>query len=362
MGTQSPERVAARKEMNERRSIPYRPSRTPAIAGWRVLRPFLVMLILLAAIHGVLAQREPETAGSRHARLYTIASDSLFTMNRNDAIAGLRSWFNRAGKERGFVFDSKVDTIDNVAEIKRRLEEGTVDLLVLDFLDYLRLEDTHLVVPELVGVRRAGAEPRVPFLLLAAQNSAVSTITDLRGKKLISYSRSRSDTGLAWTEVELARAKLGRAATFFGSIRPVPKAQECVLPLFFGVVDACVVDEVDFEILKEMNPQLGKLRVLARSTPVIEGLVALPAQATPNRQEVMDILMELDHTVAGRQLLTVFKQVRLKQVSPDDIQATRALWTEYRRVSGSLNAPMRDILRSGNAGPAPQKPGPLMGF
>ncbi|MFN0172248.1 MAG: phosphate/phosphite/phosphonate ABC transporter substrate-binding protein [Bryobacteraceae bacterium] len=279
----------------------------------------------------------PGTGGLRRARLYAIASSRMFTtVNRNDAVAAIKVGFELTGKERGFLLDARVDIVDGVAEMKQRLESRSVDILILDFIDYLQLEGARLIVPDLVGNRNDGAGPRYSYLLLVGASSTAGTIADLRGKNLNYFSRSESNTGLAWIEVTLGKLKLGRASSFFATAKNTTKPQACVLPLFFGTVDACVVDEINLELLKEMNPQLGKLRVLARSTPVIDSVIATPVPPQPYREELLDAIRALHQSPRGRQVLMVFKTGRVVRISPGDIEAARALWVEYRRVAGSL--------------------------
>jgi ABC-type phosphate/phosphonate transport system substrate-binding protein len=138
-----------------------------------------------------------------------------------------------------------------------------------------------------------------------------------------------------WLNVLLDKEKLGRPAAFFASIKAPEKAQGCILPLFFGAVDACVVDEVNLNLAKEMNPQLESLRVVARSRPLIEGLVAIPAETRPYRQELIDGMLGLNQDARGRQLLMVFDTERLVRIQPGDLDAAREIWRDYSRLSGS---------------------------
>jgi ABC-type phosphate/phosphonate transport system substrate-binding protein len=306
--------------------------------------PFRVALVLWLALGATLAQQDGNQAASsggtnglRRTRLYAIASSRMFTtVNRNDAVASIKAWFEVMGQEKGFLVDSKIDIVDRVTEIRRRLEERSVDILMLDFVDYLQLEASGLVVPDLVGHRGDGSGPLYSYLLVVGPSSTALTLADLRGKKMNYFSRNAASSSLAWMDVALAKLKLGRASAFFSTAISTPKPQACVLPLFFGVVDACVVDEINLAVLKEMNPQLGKLRVLARSMPLIESLIATPVQTHPHRKELLDTIMQLHHSPRGKQLLVVFKAERLLRITPGDIEAARTLWMEYRRIAGSL--------------------------
>jgi phosphonate transport system substrate-binding protein len=210
-----------------------------------------------------------------------------------------------------------------------------VDLLVLDAAEYLELETSHLIVPVLTHARSLHDKALYSYVLLVAPSSAATTIASLRGKNILAASRSGSNTGAAWLDVLLGKEKLGRAAAFFTSIKVPDKAQACILPLFFGSVDACVVDDANLDLAKEMNPQLAKLRVLARSRPVIESVIAMPAEPIPYQKELIDAMLSLHEEPRGRQLLTIFKTDRLVPLLPGDLDSARELWRDYDRLPDS---------------------------
>ena len=81
---------------------------------------------------------------------------------------------------------------------------------------------------------------------------------------------------------------------------------------------------------------VGLMRVLARSAPLTESVIATPVEPHPYRQELLDAILALHQSPRGKQLLTVFKTGRLVRISPGDIEAARALWVEYMRAGGAL--------------------------
>jgi ABC-type phosphate/phosphonate transport system substrate-binding protein len=258
------------------------------------------------------------------------------TLNRNDAVAAIKAWFEIVGRERGFTLDSEVDTSNSLAEMRRRLMEESVDILILEITDYLRLERTGLLRPQLLGSRTATGEPRYSYVLLVDPASGVQDLAGLRGKTLNHSSRLESNTSMAWLELTLAKERLGRATSFLGATKAVSNPQECVLPLFFGRVDACVVDEVNLELLKEMNPQLGKLRVLARSVPLVDSVIAAPVKPHPYRRELLEAILGLHQHPRGRQLLMVFKTGKLITIRPGDLDSARAFWAEHGKLVGEF--------------------------
>jgi ABC-type phosphate/phosphonate transport system substrate-binding protein len=173
-------------------------------------------------------------------------------------------------------------------------------------------------------------------LLLVNPSSAANTIGDLRGKNLLACSRGGSNTGIAWVDVLLGKGKLGRAASFFASIKVPPTAQGCILKVFSGAADACVVDEIDLQLAMEMNPQLARLRTIARSRPMLESLIVTPIEPHPYHKELFDALLTLHENPRGRQMLMVLKADRLLPILPADLESARELWRDFERLPGSL--------------------------
>jgi len=283
------------------------------------------------------------SGATRDARLYEIATSAMFAdVNPNDARAAMKVWFDILAQQKGFRLESKVDIIDSLTEIRERLEKHSVDVLMLGVTDYLQLETSGLL--SLVGTdsRNPQGEELYSYVLLVNPSSGRSTLAGLRGKKVLVASRGSGKTGSAWLDVLLSEEKLGRATSFFGSVRMPDKPQACILPLFFGTADACIVDEVNLNLAKEMNPQLGRLKVLARSPPLIDGVIAVPAEARPYQQELINGILSLHHDLRGRQLLMVFKTDQIVRIRPSTLDSSRQLWNDYNRLTGSI--PYRPLL------------------
>jgi len=288
-------------------------------------------------------------------RLYGVATSVSFSnVNRNDARAALKVWFDIVAQQDGFILDSSIDIVDDVMEVVGRLRNHSVDMIVMSVADYLEIEGNRQIVPVLTHARGPQGGSLYSYVLLVNPSSGLTTISGLRGKNVLVSSRNGSNTGSVWIDVLLGKEKLGRAASFFGSIKAADKPQACILPLFFGKLDACVVDEVNLDLAKEMNPQLGQLKVLARSRPMIESVIALPVEPGPYQQEMIDSILSLHEDPRGRQLLMVFKTERIVRLQPGDLDSARELWRDYYQLPGS--SPHR-----AGAGPAPAMVGEQAG-
>ncbi len=274
--------------------------------------------------------------GLRRTHLNVVASGKMLnSVNPNDLRAALKVWFETVGRQRGFLLDCRVDIVDSVSNLKARLQQKSVDVVIPGIGEYLELESSHLMVPILTMALNPNGGAAYSYVLLVNPDSNLASIAGLRGKNILLSSRVGSNTALAWTDVLLNRERLGRASSFFASVKEAAKAQACILPLFFGTVDACVVDEVNLNLAKEMNPQLSRLKVLLRSRPMVESVIAMPVEPHPYHAELLAAILSLNEDVLHRQLLMVFRTDRILRLQSSDLDPVRELWREYNRLPGA---------------------------
>jgi hypothetical protein len=93
------------------------------------------------------------------------------------------------------------------------------------------------------------------------------------------------------------------------------------------------VDAAGWDLVKELNPQLARLKVLARSEPLLEGVIAMAAQPHVYRKEILASLLELHRTAAGQQLVTLFKTGPLMRARREDYDSVKTLLQRHSRLA-----------------------------
>jgi hypothetical protein len=189
-------------------------------------------------------------------------------------------------------------------------------------LAMLPKEEQALFVPEIVIQRHEGISER--FQLLSRKGT---NLDDLRGSRLrIVDRRNRGITGF-WLDAELRAVKQSTSGEFFSSIRDCLEPQDAVLPTFFGNADACLVSETDFQLLNELNPQLGKsLSVVLTSPPLIPLVLARHRDNhSPGLQVLFERATHVHERPDGRQIFTLVQLSRLGRFREEDFAGTREL-------------------------------------
>ncbi|MBL8173216.1 MAG: PhnD/SsuA/transferrin family substrate-binding protein [Bryobacterales bacterium] len=293
------------------------------------MSPAVVFLLLALTVGHALSQGP---AARKPARMFVMASQSLFAgVNRNDAAAALRVWVEALGRRRGFDFELKMDIFSAPSEAAERLQAASVDLLILDTPDYAALAGRKLIEPVASGSDR-GKAGAFEYLLLAREGSQLQTWHDLGNKRIAVSSRTGANMGLAWADTALSGLRIASPASFFASVTVAAKPSACVLPVFFGKLDACIVDRYGFDLMKELNPQLGRLKVIARSEPVVEGMIAFPMERHRNREELIESVYELHKDPAGAQMVILFRSGPLIPATAAVFDTARSIWEKSLRL------------------------------
>jgi ABC-type phosphate/phosphonate transport system substrate-binding protein len=219
---------------------------------------------------------------------------------------------------------------DNVDSVIDDLQKGKVDLASLSPVDYLRIKNPVGLDPGVVSVR--GGKKTVKYLILTHVNKGYGKVSDLRGKK-ISVLKD-DDVGLLFLNATLLKQKLGEAKDFFGQIDEKSKASQIVLPVFFGQADACVINDVSFKTMVEMNPQLGKdLKTLTSSPDLLAGMgVFRKGMSVDLKEKIISVAKGLKTQPRGRQVLLLFKMEDLDSITESDLTTIKELVGEYDRM------------------------------
>jgi len=312
--------------------LPYRLQFVPATAFAGILKIVAILGLLSSTVCAQCREKMvPPTAGAPKPKLYVLMSERLFSaINRTDAAAALKIWGELVTCLQHLDVETKVEMIDAPQELRQRVINRTAHVLIVDSVEFIALSDAGLV--EGAGVASSDGQPLAPAYVLLV-NSQMDSLSQLRGKRAVFYMRTASAASVAWMSILLANQHLGNVEGFFSSAEISTNPSNCILPLFFGRIDACVIDSRNWGIAREMNPQLQtKLKVLTQSVAVLSGVAAVPKFPIDNRQQVVESLFQIHKYPVGQQILTVFRSGPIIPYRPEYIESTRQFWTEYERT------------------------------
>lgn len=288
----------------------------------------------LVFLPGVAAAGESAGPAATETPIRLAFTRTIFPeFNESDARASVKAWVELILKDRGLPADSNTPILDNAADLLTLLKAGKVDMAGITTQEYAVLRDA--VKFDCFTAAVCGGEIAEEYQLLVSAASGVTNLAGLQGGKLNVLHSSRMALATLWLDTLLLEARLQPAAGFFSQITPNNKPARVILPLFFHQVDACLVLRRNFEMMRELNPQVGKeLRVLAQSEKLVPALTAMRADFTPTyRARFYQEITRLHTTVAGQQLLNVFQSDRIELCPPEKLESALALIARNQKLT-----------------------------
>jgi ABC-type phosphate/phosphonate transport system substrate-binding protein len=292
--------------------------------GSRVL--CVCLLISLSAYVPAISAAE---APPRAELVLAYSPRTLTDVDPKDATAAFATYAAELAKGVGIKVTSYV--YDSVESITDDLQKGKVDLVSLSALDYLRLKNSVAIELGLGSVR--GGKTTMRYLLLARENKGYTKIGQLKGKKLSIV--KGDDVGPLFLSTVLLRQRLGGMRDFFSQTEEKSKPAQAVLSVFFGQTDACVITDVSFKTMVEMNPQLGRdLKVMASSPELLDGMgVFRKAMPADLKQRVVNVARSLKGQPRGKQVLLLFKMDDLEPIKESDLAGLKELVADHGRLT-----------------------------
>lgn len=284
----------------------------------------LVLLFCLEAPHLAFSLEVESRLG--------LFSQRFESLPENDVKAALRVWLQKISEAENIPMDSEVSVFRDNPQTLEALQKGEVGGLITTFEQFYELnkkvEFDHLFLTELEGTYQER------MLLVARKNGRVKGLADLRGGTLNRYKSSRTVLGLSWLGLELHKAGLPPLEQLVTKVTDRIKLTDAVLPVFFGKVDAVLVNENGFTVMKELNPQLAQdLVVVAESEPLVPVLLAFLKDFQPDYlPDLLAVLEELDNTPAGRQILLLFQCDAISEKPPAMLDSSIRLLRDFQQI------------------------------
>jgi len=221
-------------------------------------------------------------------------------------------------------------TAATVSDLHRMLAEGVANLGGSSPLTFVQLAEKLKLRPVIKPVVAGSSDFRL--LLLVRRSSGIARLEQLKGKT-ISLPEAPVVHQVYW-DVFVAREGIRRPAGFFAGIKKKKKLESSVLDVFLGEADACLIADVVYRAMVELNPQLAKDLVAIHTSTAFSNF---PLFATPKmRPDVLErgatALTTLHFTKDGRQLLLMFKIDRLVRTQTSDYKTTFELWEAYKKL------------------------------
>lgn len=304
------------------------------VRGWRrtCIGTWTSLAIALVASSAWTAPSSPADQSSSPFFRYGICRSMLTEVQENDARAAMKVWAATATGARSIETDPDPILFNGPADLAVAFSQSRIDGATLTTPEYAALDPSQKADPVILGIVNGRAATE--YVLLSHRDVGIKAIQDLAGRDLTCFVNPTMSVARPWLDLLLLEQGLPPAERFFGKLSQDTKLTKTVLPVFFGKSAACLVTRRGFDMMTELNPQVGRqLAILAVSPPVIPSVgVFRPTYPASQRARIESVLVRLEELPAGRQLLNLFQIDGMILASQDQLSETLELLTRLRQL------------------------------
>jgi hypothetical protein len=190
------------------------------------------------------------------------------------------------------------------------------------------------------------------MLLVSRNDPQIRSILELKGRKIAVYSNLNDELNLPslWLTTRVLKSGSDYRDEYASSVYKVRKGINAISDVFFRKADAAVVPERDFDISKELNPQIGaQLSVIDSSKYMLYSVLCYTEKLTTalnrykdrNLQSIADLLCNTNKTANGKQFLSIFRITGFIPYKSEYLKDTEALFKESQILSAKHNRRMK---------------------
>ena len=330
--------------------------------GWLAAFPWFVLTLCSAAAEqpaSTLPAEQSEIVFTKRnsptdAPMHIGFSAAMFAgLNSSDARNSIKALTVSIAREVDIIADPDPLIYENTDEAENILHRHLIGAISMTTSEYWLLRRNVEFNRFLINTRKESAVGT--YLLLTREGSDISSLADLKGKKLIVYSSPAMCLATAWLDVELAKKTLPQTTVLLGNVTEFAKPTKVVLPVFFGQADACLITRYSFDTMVELNPQVGRqLRIIATSPEFITTLFGFRADLSSALTEKSILaFVKLRSSIAGRQTLAIFKTEDIAEGNATDFDSSLALLDEHARLCPEASTALIASLRGLHSSPLP---------
>lgn len=296
----------------------------------KAVPPLLSCLVLL----GVLARAQPPAGDLPDVRVRMAYSRVVVrNTNENDFRTAMRAYSKVIADNFHILTDTDQAIYDTVAQLETALRRGTTEVVAGGANEILALDPALLEKPFFSSL--SGGEIGRHYVLVAHVQSNITQLADLGGCRVAVLDSVEGHLARQWLDVACAQAALPPLPGALRELRPVSKASQAVLPVFFRQIEACVTTQESLATLAALNPQISRqLRIVATSPRLVPVLTAVRSGIEPAvRARLIEAITAVDSVPAGRQVLLLFQTEKVRAVDDAALDATRQLLAAHARLA-----------------------------
>ena len=177
------------------------------------------------------------------------------------------------------------------------------------------------------------------ILLLVRASSDIKSVKDLKKKNISLFSFLTDELSIPtiWFKTVVSRNNENFKKDYLPYIEKVDKSSKAISNLFFRKIDAAVVPEKEFNISKELNPQIGRqLRIVEASDQILYSIICytdkLKQHKNVSLDEIVTNFCNMNNSSMGKQFLQMFRIDQFVPFKDDYLVETEKMYKEYYKL------------------------------
>lgn len=271
----------------------------------------------------------PGRSGDKFQKIRFGVTTEPLDRNPAEVLNAVRPFAQLLGRRSGF--EQEVEVVTSREEVSRRFKDHSLDMAVVSEVDYIRLQKEMGVRPLVRPVK--GGRDTVSGVLLVRKDGGIDRVEDLKGRRFAQVF-NRSDLTHFLGKIIFKRHGVLGTDSFFGGVEEVSKAASSIYSVFMKKADACVVTDLLFDLMADLNPQIkNDLKILVQTESVANAPIFVRKDLPDDMGfKIKKTLLETTEVPEGKQLLMIFKFSRMVEAKDADYDSLRNMLKELGQL------------------------------
>ena len=300
---------------------------------------FFVIFVFLV-VKDCFPQNSNNSKGTVKDTVLSGVSTHIFTtVNIEDAKAALNLLLSEMINSWGRPdVTSSPKTYENIEKIKKDININRLDIIAMTTSEYFILRDQTRLPPFLAYKSDNITVEKI--LLVTRTDSKINSVKDLKKKKVTVFSYLDDEFNLPtlWYKTIVLKNNENYKNDYAPFLDEVNKSSRAISDVFFKKSDAVVVSESEFNISKELNPQIGnQLKIIDSSKPLLYGIICytdrLKTHKNIEMEEIISNFCSMHKSKIGKHFLQMFKITQFIPYKEEYLTNTEELYKEFLELS-----------------------------
>ncbi|MGE5498255.1 MAG: PhnD/SsuA/transferrin family substrate-binding protein [Syntrophothermus sp.] len=249
----------------------------------------------------------------------------------NDASAAIKVYLGELQRNTMIGFELKPVMFEDNEELLRSYSKENMALVSISSVDFLLNRSRLAITPIMVNSTKDS--PYEEYILVVKKNGRINSIADLAEQKIGMLSRNYNPLPHMWLEIQMQKNKVVSQDKNFAGISEGKSESQIIMSVFFGQLNACLVTKNAFDLMAELNPQIGmQMKVLAKSPGFVRSVSSFTNKfmKTTFHKNLEEGIWKVASYPAGRQLFTLMRTDKVIPYKEEYMDGVKNLLSEYK--------------------------------